>query len=194
MEVDQQLAHLMETIQLNKPQFSAEDRVKISISEYSINAKGELCFQDQRWVPNSEPLQIRIMQETHNLALAGYPGRDTMYAILVRQFYWPKITNNIRCFVQNCHLYGSNKVWHEQKHGLLKPLLIPKQKWQEILINFVIKLPLSKGCKNMVVITDHLGKGIIIKPMETINIEATTHMFIKTFYHYHSLPSMIMSD
>jgi hypothetical protein len=46
----------------------------------------------------------------------------------------------------------------------------------------------------MVVITDHLGKGIIIEPMEIINIEATIHMFIKTFYHHHGLPSTIMSD
>jgi hypothetical protein len=46
----------------------------------------------------------------------------------------------------------------------------------------------------MAVITDHLGKGIIVEPMEIINAEATTHIFIKTFYHYHSLPSVIMSN
>jgi hypothetical protein len=46
----------------------------------------------------------------------------------------------------------------------------------------------------MAVITDHLGKGIIVKPMETIDTEATTYMFIKTFYHYHGLPSVIMSN
>jgi transposase InsO family protein len=46
----------------------------------------------------------------------------------------------------------------------------------------------------MAVITDHLGKGIIIKPMKIINAEATTHMFIKTFYHCYSLPSIIVSD
>jgi hypothetical protein len=46
----------------------------------------------------------------------------------------------------------------------------------------------------MAVITDHLGKGIIIEPMETINTKAITHMFIKTFYYYHSLPSVIMSN
>jgi hypothetical protein len=137
---------------------------------------------------------MRIMQETYNLALAGYLGRDAMYAILACQFYWPRIANDVRYFVQNCYLCGSNKVWREQKHGLLKPLLIPEQKWQEILIDFVIELPLSKGCKNMAVITDHLGKGIIIEPMETIDAEATAYMFIKTFYCYHGLPSMIVSD
>jgi hypothetical protein len=62
------------------------------------------------------------------------------------------------------------------------------------LIDFVIELPLSEGCKNMAVITDHLGKGIIVKPMETIDAEATAHMFIKTFYYCHGLPSVIVSD
>jgi hypothetical protein len=46
----------------------------------------------------------------------------------------------------------------------------------------------------MVVITNHLGKGIIIKPMKIIDAEAIIHMFIKTFYHYHSLPSIIVSN
>jgi hypothetical protein len=117
-----------------------------------------------------------------------------MYAILACQFYWPRIANDIRCFVWNCHLCGSNKVWHKQKHGLLKPLPIPKQKWQEILINFVIELPLSKGYKNLAIIMDYLGKGIIVEPMEKINTEATMRMFIKTFYQCHGLLTAIVSD
>ena len=167
------MARLTETVCLNKPQFAAEDRVKVSISECSLNGNGGLCFRDQRWVPNLEPLRTRIMQETHDSALAGYPGQDAMYAILARQFYWPGIANDVRCFVWNCHLCGSNKVWRDWKHGLLKPLLIPKWKWQEILIDFIIELPLSEGCKNLAIIMDHLGKGAIIEPMEKINAEAT---------------------
>jgi hypothetical protein len=46
----------------------------------------------------------------------------------------------------------------------------------------------------MAVITDCLGKGIIIEPMETINAEATIYMFIKTFYCHHGLPSVIVSN
>jgi hypothetical protein len=46
----------------------------------------------------------------------------------------------------------------------------------------------------MAVITDHLGKGIIIEPIKIIDAEATTHMFIKTFYYYHGLPSVIVSN
>jgi hypothetical protein len=46
----------------------------------------------------------------------------------------------------------------------------------------------------MAVITNHLGKGIIVEPIETINTEATIHMFIKTFYHYYGLPSAIISN
>jgi hypothetical protein len=45
MEADQQLVRLTETVQLNKPWFS-EEGVKVSISECSLNANGELCFQD----------------------------------------------------------------------------------------------------------------------------------------------------
>jgi hypothetical protein len=62
------------------------------------------------------------------------------------------------------------------------------------LIDFVIELPLSEGYKNLAVITDHLGKGIIIEPMEKINAEATVQIFIKTFYQYHGLPTTIMSN
>ena len=194
LESDQQLARLTETVRLNKPRFSVEDGVKVSISECSLNAQGELCFRDRRWVPNSEPLRTQIMQETHDSTLAGHPGRDAMYAILARQFYWPGIANDVRRFVRNCHLCSSNKVWRERKHGLLKPLPIPERKWREISIDFITELPLSNGCTNLAVITDRLGKGNIIEPMEKIDADTTARMFIRTFYRRHGLPSAIVSD
>ena len=134
------------------------------------------------------------MQEIHDSTFAGHPGKDAMYAMLTHQFYWPGIANDVRCFVRNCHLCGSNKIWQEQKHGLLKPLPIPERKWQEISIDFITELPLSNGYTNLAVFTDQLGKGTIIEPMDKINADTTIQMFIRTFYQCHGLLSVIVSD
>jgi len=39
-------------------------------------------------------------------------------------------------------------------NGLLKPLLVPDQKWKDILVDFVVNLLKSKGCKNIMVVID----------------------------------------
>ncbi|THC87036.1 hypothetical protein EYZ11_013519 [Aspergillus tanneri] len=44
------------------------------------------------------------------------------------------------------------------------------------------------------VITDRLGKGVIIKPCENIETEYIVRKFLKVFYAYHGLPSAIVSD
>jgi hypothetical protein len=46
----------------------------------------------------------------------------------------------------------------------------------------------------MMVITDRLGKGIIIEPIKDLETETTARRFIKIFYAYHGPPAAIVSD
>jgi hypothetical protein len=53
----------------------------------------------------------------------------------------------------------------------LKLLLIPDCIWAEISIDFITDLPESESCKNIVVITDCLGKGVIADSLEDLEAE-----------------------
>ena len=164
---DEVLKKLKQAVRDLQPRFPSDLGIKVSISECELEER--LLFRGRRWVPYSEPLRTRIIQETHDSMLVGHPGRNTLYAILARRFFWPQMSSDVRRFCQNCDQCGAHRIWRERKQGLLKPLPIPEQKWREISMDFVGSLPFSQSCKYMWVIVDRLGKGVIIEPIESMD-------------------------
>ena len=193
-EHDEALAKLTTAVREGQRTFPAGTGVKVSISECSLNTKGELLFRDRRWVPDSEPLRTRILQEIHDSALTGHPGRESMYALLARQFFWPNCADDVRRFVRNCDSCGANAIWRSRRQGLLKPLPIPDRCWHELSMDFIVELPESDGCKNIMVTTDRLGKGVIFEPCERIDTETVANKFIWGIYRHHGPPRAIVSD
>ena len=168
--------------------------MKVSISECEITDDDRLLFRGRRWVPASEPLRTRILQDTHDSPMVGHPGHNTLYAIIARSYFWPQMSSDIRRFTRNCDKCGVNAIWRHRRQGLLKPLPIPERKWREISMDFVDKLPGSDGCISIIVIRDRLGKGLIIELMESMETEYVARKFIKVFYAAHGFPEGIVSD
>ncbi|KAL2017202.1 hypothetical protein VTK56DRAFT_2409 [Thermocarpiscus australiensis] len=50
----------------------------ISISECSIDEGKRLCWRGRIWLPLFEPLRTRVIQEVHDSALSGHPGRTLL--------------------------------------------------------------------------------------------------------------------
>jgi len=76
----------------------------------------------------------------------------------------------------------------------LKLLLIPDRIWSEISMDFITGLPESEGCKNMIVITDRLGKGVVADRLDDLEAETVIKWFIRRYYLYHFLLFAIVSD
>lgn len=191
---DRLLRELAASVRDGRARFPPSLNVKVSISECSLNDRDELCFRGRRWVPYSEPLRTQLMQDLHDSAMSGHPGRENLYALLARDFFWPGMSNDVRQFVRNCETCGSAKVRRERKQGLLKPLPVPDRIWREISVDFIVQLPKSRGCTNLTVITDRLSKGIILIPMETIDTLSFAKAFVNHFYQHHGVPHAIVSD
>jgi transposase InsO family protein len=168
--------------------------LKVSISECTLDYQGYLRFRGRRWVPNSEPLRTTIIQSAHDSTITGHPGREETYTIISREFFWPRMSSDIRRFVRNCDLCGGGKVWRELKKGLLKPLPVPERPWQDIALDFVTDLPTSNGHTNILVITDRLTKGVILEGMGEITAETTAWAIIRTLVRRHGFPLFMVSD
>ncbi|KAM4056427.1 retrotransposon nucleocapsid protein [Hirsutella rhossiliensis] len=129
------------------------------VADGAKNNRGLLCFRERVWIPGSEPLRTRIIQETHDSHITGHPGRDLTYSTLSRRFFWPGAASDVR---------------RDTKKGLLKPLPIPQRIWSEITIDFITDLPPSgkDGATNCMVVTDRLTKGVELEGLNDISTEA----------------------
>lgn len=188
------LQQLEAAVRARSPRFPPHLQVKISISECDLNWNGELLYRGRRWVPNSEPLRTRIIEETHRSPMVGHPGSNGLYRVLSRVWFWPGLASEVRRFTRNCTICRSVTAWRERYQGLLKPLPIPDRIWRDISVDFIVELPMSKGCKNIAVITDRLSKGILLEPLGEITARNFASVFLRTFYRHHGLPRSIVSD
>ena len=191
---DTQYAEAREAVGRSARSFPIGLKLKVSISECSISNDNYLLFRERKWVPNSLNLRTRLIQTTHDSALHGHPGREVLYALISRRFFWPGMSKDIRSFVQSCDGCGSNKAWRSRRQGFLKPLPIPDRIWSEISMDFITDLPGSEGCKNMIVVVDRLGKGVIADGLENIEAETVAKWFIRNYLPHHFLPAAIVSD
>ena len=193
-EADEDLQQLTDVVRAKKQVFPTSLGVRVSVGDCSLDQDGHLLFRGRVWVPVSEPLRTALIQGTHDSIISGHPGREATAALMARRFFWPNMLQDIRRFIRNCDTCGRNKAWRERRQGFLKPLPIPDRVWQEISVDFVVDLPKSEGCTNMMVITDRLGKGAIIEPCASIEAEALAETFIRCYYRHHGLPTAIVSD
>ncbi|KAI0996733.1 hypothetical protein K3495_g11451 [Podosphaera aphanis] len=116
----------------------------VSLAECS-ELDGKLIYRGTLYVPNYDPLKLQILKNYHNNPSAGHPGRGKTFELISRDYYWPQMCNYISQYVRNCHACRRCKPSSHAKFGLLKPLPIPKQPWQEVSMDFVTGLSVSEG-------------------------------------------------
>ena len=79
--------------------------------------------------------------------------------------------------------------------GLLHSLHIPKQKWEEISMDFIEGLPLSDGKDKILVVVDQLTKYAHFRGRKkTDSAKKIVEVFCKNIYKLHGFPKIIVSN
>ncbi len=152
-----------------------------------LSDEEKLLFCRRRWVLSSEPLCMKLIQYTHDSTMTEHSERDVTDILLLWQFFWPEMLQNVCTFCWNCDKCHTNNSWKDRWQGFLKPLPISEWIWQEIFINFVVNLLSSEGCTNLLIITDCFNKRVILELCKNITAEWVTQTFIQHFYWDHEL-------
>jgi hypothetical protein len=194
LRVDRSYEKIVTYLRKGKRKFPADLKLKVSVAECALNEEERLLFRGRLWVPELEELHTKMIQGTHDSKACGHPGRDATGAILARQYFWPRMYEDVRRFVRNCDACGASTPWRDRRQGFLKPLPIPDRLWSEISIDFVTDLNPSQGRTNIMVVTDRLGKGVIFKGLKDIKVETVAKWFVREYYSRHYLPRAIVSD
>ncbi|GJV13421.1 putative reverse transcriptase domain-containing protein [Tanacetum coccineum] len=96
--------------------------------------------------------------------------RGVGYHVMKRLYWWPNMKANIATYVSKCLTCAKVKAKHQRPSGLLVQPDTPQWKWDNITMDFVIKLPKSsQGYDTIWVIVDRLTKSAIFVPMRETN-------------------------
>jgi hypothetical protein len=166
---------------------------KISLSECEV-IDNRLFFRGRLMIPENDELKVKILRETHDAPAAGHPGRARTLELIQRNYHWPQMHETVRRFVSCCHICSRAKSSRLKYQGLLKPLPVPDRRWQDISVDFIVDLPSSQGCKNIMVVVCRLSKMFHAIACDDMTAPAVAKMFLREVWKHHGLPRTIVSD
>ncbi|GJS37171.1 putative reverse transcriptase domain-containing protein [Tanacetum coccineum] len=155
-----------------------------------------MCLNGRSWLPCYGDLRTVIMHESHKSKYSIHPGSDKMYQDMKKLYWWPNMKANIATYVSKCLTCAKVKAEHQRPSGLLVQPEIPQWKWDNIMMDFVTKLPKSsQGYDTIWVIVDRLTKSAIFMPMrETDPMDKLARMYLKEVVTKHGIPVSIICD
>ncbi|GKC09275.1 putative reverse transcriptase domain-containing protein, partial [Tanacetum coccineum] len=93
------------------------------------------------WVPCFGDLRALIMHESHKSKYSIHPGSDKMYQDLKRLYWLAILKQDFGTYVSKCLTCAKVKMEYQKPSGLLVQPEILQWKWENIIMDFVTKLP-----------------------------------------------------
>ena len=81
-----------------------------------------------------------------------------MVELVTRNYWWPGVTKEVKQYVKGYDQCQRMKNRAEMPAGKLRPNQVPERPWQHILVDFITKLPMSKGHDLILVVCDRFSK------------------------------------
>ncbi|MCI17844.1 hypothetical protein A2U01_0038995 [Trifolium medium] len=102
---------------------------------------------------------------------------------------------DIRNYVQHCVIYQQAKSINSVPAGLLQPLPIPNQVWEDVAMDFITGLPNSFGFSVIMVVIDRLTKYSHFVAQKTdYSSKTVAEAFMSNIVKLHGIPKSIVSD
>ncbi|GJV07704.1 putative reverse transcriptase domain-containing protein [Tanacetum coccineum] len=157
---------------------------------------GTLCLNGRSWLPCYGDLRFVIMHESHKSKYSIHPGSEKMYQDIKKLYWWPNMKADIATYVSKCLKCASVKAEHQRPSGLLVQPAIPEWKWDNIMMDFITKLPKSsQGFDTIWVIVDRLIKSAHFLPIrENDSLDKLERLYLNKIVARHRIPVSFICD
>ena len=147
-------------------------------------------------IPNDAKLKRALIAEHHDPPARGHPGAERLVQHLLRHYWWPGITKDVKNYVATCDACQHNKSKPVKPGGLLQPMPIPSGKWESVGMDFITGLPCSStGHDSVLVVIDRLSKLVHLVPTTTtVTAAEVAKLFVQNVIRLHGVPKSIVSD
>ena len=180
-----------------KSGYASDPDFKKSPLPESWSLRDGFYFHNNRLiVPNSHTLREDIIRAAHEPPYAGHMGTAKTFDVLSRTFFWPRMSQHVDQYVQQCHTCQINKPSRKKPAGLLQPVEVPSGFFECVTTDLITKLPMTEyGYDAIAVFVCKMSKFVIAEPCKTtINAEQFADLFLRSVYRFHGLPLKIVSD
>jgi len=167
-------------------------------SPFKMQANGLLVRQSpkdgaiQTVIP--ETLQPRVLYLAHYPLLAGHPKSTKMYETMRRQYYWPRMMEDVTQTAKDCRECAEARGTRYKSQKPMK--LFPARKPLEfIAMDLLGPFPATEsGSTNILVITDRFSKLAQVTPLSSTTAPAVANAFIEHWVIPYGLPAFLLSD
>jgi hypothetical protein len=154
-----------------------------------------LLYTDRLYLCKKSQLKQKVLLELHTSPVGGHSGFLKTYHRVKKDFFWDGLKTDVQRFVEECFVFQQNKVETIKTQGLLQPLAIPGQCWEEVSMDFITGLPKSEGKSVIILIVDRLTKYAhfcaLSHPFKASTVATA---FMDTVQKLHGSPKIIVSD
>ena len=115
--------------------------------------------------------------------------------MVTRNYWWPGITKEVKRYVKGCNQCQRMKNRAEILAGKLRPNQVPERLWQHISVDFIMKLPVSKGHDLILVVCDRFSKmSHFVAMTEKTTAEGLARLFRDNVWKLYRLPESVILD
>ena len=137
----------------------------------------------------------KVISDHHNRLLLGHPGRDKTIELIQQRYQFLNMRKAVEDYIRQCTTCAQNKSTRHKPYGEQQQIEAPQQAWQEIPMDFIVKLPLSKDTftdikyDNILVVVNRLTKYAYFIPWkEKGNAKDLAKVILKKIIANHGIP------
>ncbi|MCH81353.1 retrotransposon protein, partial [Trifolium medium] len=160
-----------------------------------VYKQGVLWYENRMVISRTSTLIPILLDEFHATAQRGHSGFYKTYRRMAANVYWIGMKNTIQEYVRQCDVCQRQKYIATSPGGLLQPLPIPENIWEDISMDFITGLPKSKQFEAILVVVDRLSKYSHFIPLKhPYTARSIAEIFCKEIVKLHGIPASIVSD
>ena len=169
--------------------------VKVLRNKEWRDIDGIMYKEGKIYIPKNETLRAEIIRLYYDMPIEGHGGQWKIVELVIRNFWWPGITKEVKQYMEGCDSCQRNKNCTEQPAGKLMPNSILEKPWTYISADFITKLPLAQEYDAILVVVDWLTKIVhFIPTTEKTTAEGLAKLFRNNMWKLHGLPKSIILD
>jgi hypothetical protein len=139
-------------------------------------------------------LRLMLLKYFHNSPMSGHLGLFKTWKKVGRQFYWPKLRDDVFRYVRQCDLCQHAKPAQNTKVGLhaATPASYPLER---VFIDFMGPLVRTKrGNQAILVVMDSFSKFVAFYPVRNITSTIVCDILGSQYFTAYRIPKSIVSD